>query len=56
MKLIRGVRRTRGAILAALVALMMLGAALPASADTSGRGNGHNPSSGGPQPSNISWE
>ena len=45
MKLANGVRRTRGAILAALVALMMLGAAIPASADP-----------GGPKPSNITWE
>jgi hypothetical protein len=45
MKLVSAVRRTRGAILAALVALMMLGAAIPASADP-----------GGAKPTNITWE
>jgi hypothetical protein len=45
MKVIAAVKRTRGAILAALVALMMLGAAIPASADP-----------GGAKPTNITWE
>jgi ABC-type proline/glycine betaine transport system substrate-binding protein len=45
MKLITAVRRTRGALLAALVALMMLGAAIPASADP-----------GNVKPSNITWD
>ena len=45
MKVFTGVRRAKGAILATLVALMMLGAAIPASADP-----------GGAKPTNITWE
>jgi hypothetical protein len=61
VKLMNGFRRTRGAILAALVALLMLGAAIPASADP---GTAKAPASitgeklpgGGAGPRNITWD
>jgi hypothetical protein len=60
MKTITAVRRTRGAILAALVALMMLGAAIPASADPGAGKTSSGITStklpGGAGPRNITWD